>query len=300
LGVGALDFDGDGLLDVFVSNDAMGYFLWRNMGGGRFEDQGLFAGVAFSEGGAAAAAMAVEVGDFDRNGRLDLLVPDMDVCCLYSNVGSGMFEDVAVRSGIARSMTGRHGWGAVLADLDLDGLLDAYIACGAAGSLEAHGDRVLLGVEGGRFRDVSEEAGSVAAPRFVSRGVARGDFDDDGDIDLLVAHLNARPSLLRNDTPRRGRHWLAVRLVGRGASRDPVGAVVKVTTARWARSQPRLSAGSYLSQHDPRIHFGLGDETIAKTVEVTWPGGQRQVLRDVPAGRELVVREPESARAAPR
>jgi len=297
MGIGSLDYDGDGWLDVFVSNDAMENFLLRNCGDGTFTNEALLAGVAFSEAGAGAAAMAVETADFDGDGWLDILVPDMNLCCLYRNLGGGMFEDVAVRSGIAVAMNRYHSWGGILADFDLDGDSDVYVANGGACGLVAQENRLLLGDGGGRFQDVSEVAGKALGQKFVSRGVARADFDNDGDVDLLVNNLNARPSLLRNDTPRRGRHWLGVQLVGRSTNRDAIGAVVKVTASGRTWVQPRLSAGSYLSQHDPRLHFGLGRNPRIDRLEVIWPDGHRRTLENVPTDRLLIVRRQATPKA---
>jgi len=308
MGVGALDCDGDG----FVSNDAMENYLLHNDRDGTFENHALMAGTAFSESGAGAAAMAVEVADYDADGRLDILVPDMDMCCLYHNLGQGMFEDTAVRSGIGAAVNRQHSWGGILADLDLDGDLDAYLANGHACELAAQPNCLFRGDGRGRFAIVSDRGVNVSMGKgvaatmqgetpgtsnrpptsdFVSRGVARGDFDNDGDIDLLVSNLNARPALLRNDTPRNGRHWLTVELVGRAPNRDAIGAVVKVTVGDRQIVQPRLSAGSYLSQHDHRLHFGLGDREAADRLEVSWPDGARQTLERVRADRRLVVRQ---------
>ncbi|MCK4343075.1 MAG: CRTAC1 family protein [Phycisphaerae bacterium] len=289
MGVGALDYDDDGLLDVFVSNDAMENYLLHNQGNGTFENRALLAGVAFSEAGAGAAAMAVEIADYDGDGWLDILVPDMNMCCLYHNFGRGLFEDVAVRSGLAAVMTRYHSWGGILADFDLDGNCDAYIANGDACRLDAQEDRLFAGNGRGRFTDVSDTAGEALAKKFVSRGVARADFDNDGDIDLLVNHLNDRPSLLRNDTPRDGRHWLRVILIGREGNRDALGALVKVTVGGRTMVQPRLSAGGYLAQHDPRLHFGLGQHGKADRLVIIWPDGTRQTLENVLADRQVVV-----------
>jgi len=292
MGVGALDYQGDGLLDVFVSNDAMENFLWENRGDGTFRNQALLAGLAYSESGAAAAAMAVEVGDFDGDGLVDILVPDMNLCCLYRNLGGGMFEDVAVRSGLAVKRHLYHSWGGVLADFNLDGILDAFISNGNAGKLEAQEDQFFLGAGKGRFRFTRALAGAEGEKKFVSRGAARGDIDNDGDLDLLVNNLNGRPRLLRNDTPRRGCHWLGVTLIGRGGNRDAIGATVRITAGPLSLIQPRLPAGSYLSQHDHRLHFGLGRQARADRIEITWPGGERQTLKNVPADQWLSVRQP--------
>ena len=291
MGIGALDYDGDGRLDVFVSNDAMENYLLHNEGDGTFVNRALLAGVAFSESGAAAAAMAVEVGDFDADGLFDILVPDMRLCCLYRNLGSGMFEDLAVQSGLGAVMSAYHSWGGVLADFDLDGDLDAYLADGEAGCLGAQENRVFLGDGHGRFADVSGESGAALSHKAVSRGVAWADFDNDGDVDLLVNNLNDRPTLLRNDTPRRGRHWLTVTLKGWGGNRDAIGAVVRATVGGRTLIRARLSAGSYLSQHDSRVHFGLGSHTRVERLEIVWPDGSRQVLEEVSADQRLVVHQ---------
>jgi len=294
MGVGALDYDGDGLLDVFVSNDAMENFLLRNKGDGTFENEALLAGAAFGEAGDATAAMAVEVGDYDGDGRFDILVPDMNRCCLYHNLGGGMFEDLAVRSGISAAMTHSHSWGGVLADFDLDGHLDIYIANGSACRFEAHNDTLFINDGRGRFINIDTASGSLApspSVKFVSRGVAQGDYDNDGDVDLLVANLNDRPALLRNDTPRRGRHWLSIKLVGRSPNRDAIGALVKISVGGQTLVRQRLSGGSYLSQHDPRIHFGLGKHGEVDRLEVIWPDRSRLTRKNVQTDRLITIRQ---------
>ena len=303
MGVGALDYDNDGRLDIFVSNDAMENFLLHNRGDGTFENEALLAGVAFGEAGDAAAAMAVEVSDYDGDGHFDILVPDMNLCSLYRNLGGGMFEDLAVPSGISAAMTRCDSWGGVLADLDIDGHPDLYVTNGSAWCLEAHRDALFVNNGRGRFVPVVAASGTPAvnlSGRFVGRGVARGDFDNDGDVDLLIVNLNDRALLLRNDTPRCGRHWLQVRLIGRGANRDAIGAVLKISIGARALIQPRLSGGSYLSQHDPRIHFGLGEARKVDRLEVAWPDGSRRTLKDVPVDRLITIRQEAAAKGRAR
>jgi hypothetical protein len=291
MGVGAFDYDSDGRLDVFVSNDAMENFLLRNRGDGRFENLALVAGVAFGESGEATAAMAVEVADYDGDGLLDAFVPDMRFSCLYRNGGGGFFDEVSAISGIAAACGQYISWGGVFADFDLDGNLDLYISNGDAHHLEAHEDLLFVGDGRGRFTDVSESAGTWAAQKLVSRGAAGGDFDNDGDVDLLVSSLNDRPVLLRNDTPRRGRHWLGVRLVGGAANRDAVGATVRITAGGRTVIRHRTSGGSYLSQHDSRLHFGIGGHEAVDRLEVIWPDGARRTMTGVPANRYVTIHQ---------
>lgn len=292
MGVSTFDYDRDGFADVFVSNDAMENFLLRNKGDGVFENLALDAGVAFGAAGEAAASMAAEIADYDGDGLFDLLVPDMTYCALYHNVDWGFTNDSAV-SRIAGACARYHSWAGVFGDYDLDGHLDLYMSNGAVNRLEAHPDLVFLGDGRGRFRNVTEMAGDWVKTKYVSRGVARGDFDNDGDLDLLVGNLNSRPVLLRNDTPRRGRHWISVQLVGASSNRDAIGAIVSVKVGPHTMNRLRTSGGSYLSQHDSRLHFGLGGHGTVDLLEVTWPGGTRQTMSNVPADRLVTIREDE-------
>ncbi len=283
MGVGAFDYNNDGLVDIFVCNDAMENFLLHNLGDGTFENRAWELGVAFGQAGDATAAMAAEVGDVDGDGNFDLFVPDMKYSCFYYNTGQDYFEDRSAMSGVASTCGQYVSWGSVLADFDLDGHLDLYISNGDAHHLEADEDLLFRGDGKGGFEDVSENAGDWAHSKHVSRGVAGGDFDNDGDIDLLVASLNDRPVLLRNDSPRNGKHWLSVHLVGRSGNLDAIGSVVKVIAGGHTMTRQRMSGGSYLSQHDPRIHFGLGEHTKVDLLEIRWPDGASQVMKDISA-----------------
>jgi len=290
MGVGGFDYNNDGLMDIFVSNDAMENFLFHNRGDGTFENRAWELGVAFGEAGDATSAMAAEVGDVDGDGNFDLFVPDMKYSCFYYNTGRDYFEDRSAASGVA-SVCGQYvSWGCVLADFNLDGHLDLYISNGGAHHLEAEEDLLFRGDGRGGFQDVSQNAGDWVYSKHVSRGVAGGDFDNDGDVDLLVASLNDRPVLLRNDSPRDGKHWLSIYLKGRtGSNLDAIGSVVRVTAGGHAMIRQRMSGGSYLSQHDPRIFFGLGEHKEADSLEIRWPDGSYQVATKVPADTMIVI-----------
>lgn len=252
------------------------------------------AGVAFGENGEATAAMGVEIGDYDGDGLVDVFVPDMTFGCLYHGMGKGVFEDRAARSGISVVVGQYVSWGGVFADFNLDGQLDLYVSNGDVHHLEAHEDVIFLGDGRGSFLDVSASAGQWMTEKHVGRGVARADFDNDGDIDLLVTNLNDRPALLRNDTPRLGRHWLSIRLIGQPPNRDAIGAVIKIRTGGKASARQTrfaVTGGGYLSQHDPRIHFGLGKYDKVDLVEIIWPDGSRKSLRDVHADQQITVRQ---------
>jgi hypothetical protein len=294
MGVGAFDYNRDGHIDLFVSNDAMENFLFRNTGDGTFVNEAWESGVALGENGEATAAMGVEIADYDGDSLLDVFVPDMTFTCLYRGVSKQGFEDRAGRSGLSPVMGQYVGWGGVFADFNMDGVLDLFISNGDVDHLEPHEDVVFAGdagSENGRFIDVSETAGAYMKKKYVGRGVAGGDFDNDGDIDILITNLNDPPVLLRNDTPRHNKHWLIVDLIGRGANRDAIGAVVTVHVGARTLTSLRRSGGGYLSQHDLRLHFGLGEHDKIKMLEVLWPDGTRQDIPNVRADQTLVIRQ---------
>jgi len=303
MGVGAFDYDDDGRPDLFVANDAMENYLFHNLGSGKFTEVALLSGVAYGLNGEATGAMGIEVGDINGDGRLDFYVPDLSYTCLYENRGSGTFEDIARRAGIAASCGQYVSWGAVLADFDLDTDLDLFIANGDAHHLEGHENLVFTNDGRGRFADVSTESGPDFQRERVARGVAAGDFDNDGDIDLLVVHLNDRPVLLRNDTARDDRHWLELKLVGHAgrSNRSAFGARVRCKLPGDG-GNPRIlvrelhSAGSYVSAHDPRVHFGLGPAPAVTEIEIRWPDGTVQRIRNVNADRLLTIEQPSRGR----
>ena len=291
MGVGAFDYNRDGHMDIFVSNDAMENFLFRNTGRGTFENEAWLLGVAFGQNGEATAAMGVEIADYDGDSLLDVFVPDMTFTCLYRGVGAQGFEDRAARSGLSPVMGQYVSWGGVFADFNLDGALDLFISNGDVHHLEPQEDVVFVGDGRGGFTDVSETAGGYMKQKFVGRGVAGGDFDNDGDVDVLITNLNDRPVLLRNDTPHGTNHWLLVDLIGDGPNRDAIGATVTVRAGGRSRTALRRSGGGYLSQHDLRLHFGVGENERIEALEVVWPDGVRQAIKNVPTDQLLTVRQ---------
>ncbi|HZT30838.1 MAG TPA: CRTAC1 family protein [Bryobacteraceae bacterium] len=294
------DFDGDGLPDIFVANDSTPNYLFHNAGGLRFQEIGLPAGVAVNMDGREQASMGVDVGDYDNDGRLDLIVTEFseDTNSLYRNRGDGTFEDASWQSRIGPPSWLFLKWGVKFFDFDNDGRLDVIVANGhvypeadrfPGGS--TYRQRLLLhhNLGNGVFAEIGSSIPAIAQPG-TARGLAVGDYDGDGAVDVLINQQDAAPRLLHNEA--RGNHWLNVQLTGRVSNRDGVGAVVTVVTAAGRQTAVRLAGDSYLSSSDPRLHFGLGQEAAAKEVRILWPGGRPQLFSNVKADRVLQAAEP--------
>jgi tetratricopeptide (TPR) repeat protein len=301
MGVVAGDVDGDGDVDLFVANDSQENQLLVNDGGGRFEDQALAAGVALSGDGRAQAGMGADLGDVDGDGDEDLLVTNFsdDYHTLYRNDGDLLFTDVTAAAGLDGPSRSSVGWGGGFFDYDNDGDLDLFIASGhvypgveAFDKATSYLQRNLLFENDGRgvFREVGQESGEVFATPRAGRGAAFGDFDDDGDLDVVVVNADDLPLLLRNEGGNT-RHWLKVALAGRGANREGVGARVRLTAGGRTQVRETRRGSGYASTNDPRLHFGLGDHQRVARLEVRWPSGQTQVFEDLPADRLAVVDE---------
>jgi hypothetical protein len=304
-GLGAVwsDLDDDGDLDLYVANDQAPNNLYRNLGGGRFQDTALADGVAFNEDGRAQAGMGVDAGDYDNDGDFDLHVTNFshDYNTLYQNSGAGYFLDVSFAAGIAEPSYLFLGWGTGFQDFDRDGFLDIFVANGhvypevAKEEIESdYVQRSLLyrNLGGGRFEEVGTRAG-LEKP-LAGRGVAFGDFDEDGDVDVFVTHMNGKPALYRNET-RRTAHWVGLRLVGRRSSRDALGAKVELVSGDHRQIREVRSGASYLSQSDPRVFFGLGEGGRADRIRIRWPSGEVQEISSPGRGRYLLVVEGLSA-----
>src|SRR4051812_14454676 len=296
----AADVDGDGWPDIYVACDSTASILYHNNHDGTFRDTALESGVAYGESGTQQAGMGIALGDFSGDGLVDLLKTHFadDVPALYRNRGKGLFEDVAVAAGVA--VQNRYvEWGAGMPDLDNDGRADLmYVTGNVYPEVEAvlkqyphRGPRIVFhNLDGVRFEDVSAASGAGARDPHSSRGAAFGDYDNDGDIDVLIFNMNEPPSLLRNDN-RTGNRWIGVRLEGTRSNRAAIGATVRVTAGGRTQARVALSQSSYYSHDDLRLHFGLGGSARADVIEVRWPSGESETLHDVAGGRVVTIRE---------
>ncbi|MBT5711200.1 CRTAC1 family protein, partial [Candidatus Poribacteria bacterium] len=301
LGVVWSDFDGDGLADIYVANDRMANFLYRNRGDESFEEIGEVSGAAYNEHGYSESGMGVATGDFDGDGATDLFVTNYQAQTntLYRNEGPLGFWDVTDRAGLGESSLLTLAWGAEFADLDNDGLLDLFVANGHLepdiAAFEEVGEyrqtnQTYRNVGNGRLLDVSEDAGAGLAIARSSRGLAMGDVDNDGDMDALVGNIGEAPDLLRNDS-NVGAAWIGITLVGVESSRDGIGARIDVTAGGRTQTRAIRSGGSYLSRSDPRALFGLGDADVVDELTVRWPSGVVDRLGKVAARSYIEIRE---------
>jgi hypothetical protein len=297
LGLAIADFDGDDKLDLFVANDAVPNFLFHNLGGLKFEEVGVPAGVACDANGKATASMGVVADDFDGDGLIDLFHTNFvnESSTLLRNLGSGQFLDVTAQAGLAAPTRPMTGFGTVALDVDNDGWLDLFAANGHVDDRPwdhrpmAQVPQLFVNRGNGRFAAASEKVSPYFASPVVGRGAAAGDLDNDGRVDLLVVHRDAPLAVLHNTTP--GGHWLGLRLVGTKSPRTPVGARVTCTAGGRTSVRWLTSGTSYLSASDPRLWFGLGEAGTVQRLEVRWPSGAVQSWNDVPADRILEVRE---------
>jgi hypothetical protein len=296
----AADLNADGWTDIYVASDSTAAILYRNDRDGTFTDAALESGAAYNDQGNPQAGMGLALGDVNGDGRFDLLKTHFadDIPALYLGLGRGLFEDVATAAGLG--VQNRHvEWGAGLPDLDNDGRQDIFYVTGNVypeverllPQYPHRGPRIVFrNIDGRRFADVSQASGSGATVPHSSRGAAFGDVDNDGDVDVLVMNMNEPPSLLRNDYAGPNR-WLAVQLEGTASNRHGIGATVLVTAAGRTSAQAVVSQASYYSHNDVRLHFGLGTHETADRVEVRWPSGTVDVLRDVKGSRTIAIRE---------
>lgn len=301
-GVVAADLNNDGRMDLFVGSDTAPNPLFLNQGNGRFQDNGFLAGVAYNAFGVARSGMGVDAADYDQDGWIDLFVANVDheVYSLYHNNQHGGFDDVSLHTPIGPITLLMSGWGLKFFDFNNDGDIDLVIANGHPDLMihthhpELHYDEPMLLFEqsGGVWRNVSEQGGPAFLRRIAGRGLALGDFNNDGAVDVLVSTNNGAPLLLKNLAGRKN-HWLGVRLIGTRSNVDGTGAKVTWQAGNWKRHRSKVGGGSYLSSHDPRMVLGLGGNAHVDWIEVEWPepGGTRQRFTNVPVDRYITLTE---------
>jgi hypothetical protein len=312
LSVTVADLDNDGWPDIYVANDSTAATYYQNQKDGTFKDTAVETGIAYSPDGKPQAGMGVSVGDFNRDGLLDIVKTNFagDTDSLYQNLGDGTFEDHTYLSGLGIN-TRYLGWGVGFVDLDNDGWLDILISNGHVypevdgshlDAPYAEHKYVYRNLWNGQFEEVTNLAGSGITAPVAARGCAFGDYDNDGDMDIVVNCINSVPQLLRCDSSA-SRNWIKIRVVGKKSNRSGIGTRITVTakTAEQAKSgvgkQPLRqieevrSGGSYYSQNDLRIHFGLDSATTVDEVELAWPSGQKDVLKGLAVNRLYVIEE---------
>jgi hypothetical protein len=295
----AADFDNDGWPSIFVACDSSPSMLFRNNKDGTFSETALSAGVAFNEDGHVQSGMGADAGDYDGDGWLDIVKTNFsdDTATLYRNNGDGTFADMTLRAGLGRA-TQFLGWGTLFVDIDDDGWPDIVMANGhvypemEGRNLESafrERKEVYWNRHDGKFRDVSLDAGPGATAPLNSHGLAAGDLNNDGSIELVVNNSYARPSVLKNFGDRG--NWISMKLIGTKSNRDAIGARVTLLAAGHRQVQEVRSGGSYISQSDFRLHFGLGTAVRADSVEVRWPSGAMQKFADWAANQSVEIRE---------
>jgi enediyne biosynthesis protein E4 len=306
LGVVATDINNDGRLDLFVANDTVQNFLFANRGQGKWEEIGLPSEVGFSANGQARSGMGVDSADFDQDGWQDLFVANVDqeMYSLYRNTRDESFADVAHTNDVAQATRLMSGWGLKFFDVDNDGHLDLLLANGHpddqvdqyAGQVRYKEPLLLFKNDGTRLRNVSKDAGAVFQKSFPARGLAVGDFDNDGRLDVLIGNNGEAPVLLKNNAGA-GNHWVGLRLQGTTCNRDAVGARIRWSVGGQTRSRLKMAGGSYLSCHDPREVLGLGAAAKLDWLEIEWPRPSGNVERytDVRVDRYLTIVEGKGA-----
>src|SRR5437879_3488283 len=301
LGIALADYDRDGHIDLFVANDSMVEFLYHNKGDGTFEEVSLLSQVAVDGDGRTYAGMGVDFADYNNDGLPDLVITDLanQSYALYQNNGDGTFTYASFASRLARSTMTHSGWGVRFFDYDNDGWKDLLIAQGHDldtieinyPNLRYREPMLLLRNNGKNFVDVSADSGALFREPWLGRGMAIGDIDNDGRLDAVVTTNDGPVHVLHNETPTQN-HWLTLKLVGHNSNRDAIGAEVKLVTATGPQFVTVSTAASYLSSSDKRVHFGLGAESLAQSIEIRWPSGVTQALKNVRADQILPVDEP--------
>ena len=303
-GVVAADLNNDGSMDLFVANDTAPNFIFMNNGKGKFTEVGTEAGVAYSANGKPRSGMGVDAADFNEDGWQDLFVANLDRedFAIYRNNHDGTFDDLALPTGIGKATRAMSGWGLKFFDYDNDGNLDLFLANGNPDDLikSLHGESayeeplMLFHGTGKSFEDVSAQSGPLFSTPMSARGLAIGDFNNDGAVDVLISVNNGAPLLLQNNAAKQN-HWLGIHLIGKKCNPDATGAKISYQAGDLKRSRTKVGGGSYLSSHDPRIVLGLGKREKVDWMELKWPlpGGTTQRFVNLPVDRYITIVEGE-------
>jgi enediyne biosynthesis protein E4 len=304
LGIAIADYDRDGHIDFFIANDSVPEFLYHNKGDGTFEEVGLPSGAAVDQDGRTFAGMGVDFADYNNDGWPDIVVTDLanQGYALYENNKDGTFTYTSQTSGIGSMTLSHSGWGVRFLDYDNDGWKDLLIAQGhdldtiemTYPNLHYREPMLLAHNTGHGFVDVSAQSGIVFRQPWVARGMAIGNLDNDGRLDAVVTTNDGPVHILHNETST-GNHWILLKLVGHKSNRDAIGAAVTLTTGSGSQFATVSTAGSYLSSSDKRVHFGLGKDSVIQEIDIRWPSGIRQRLKNSPADQILQIDEPAPA-----
>jgi enediyne biosynthesis protein E4 len=297
MGLVSADYDNDGDTDILIANDVAENFLFQNNGSGQFQEVALMAAIAYDINGEEQGSMGVDCGDFNNDGLLDFLMTSYQKqwTLLYQNIGQGMFQDITLPAGAGADTLPKVTWGNSLVDLDLDGDLDLFIACGHLQdrvdsfdpSSTYYQDNILLENTGhSRFQNISAQGGSGMQVRLSSRGAGFDDLDNDGDIDVVILNSRREPTLMRNDTSTQN-HWLQIQLQGQKSNRDGIGAQVRVRTGGRTQLREVHGARGYQSFYGKRLYFGLGTHAKVDQIEVRWIGGGTDIHRNIKADQRI-------------
>ena len=291
MGLTVFDYDNDGDLDIYQANDHHMNYLFR-CDNGKYQEVAISSGVASNSQGIGTGSMHGTIGDIDGDGLIDILVSDLDYGALYRNLGNGLFQDITETSGIEAPFAGKGTWGAALFDYDNDGDLDIFAANGTAEELILQYPLLLENDGGGHFRNVGRERGVYFSTKRSGRGLAIWDYDNDGDLDIIVSHvdLKATAALLRNDGGN-ANHWIGLTLKGKNGPASAISAIVTVTAGANKQVLVNQWATSYLSNNDPRLHIGLGQQKYVDQIEIIWSDGKKEVYKDIAADRYLTIQQ---------
>lgn len=301
MGVASTDFDNDNDLDIYVANDVNENFLYVNDGNAVFEEEALFAGTAYDYNGREQGSMGCDFGDFNNDGLFDIVVTSYQnqIVTLYQNEGDGIFSDVSITSGISANSQNKVNWACFFFDYDNDGDQDVFIANGhlqdrieeVQPAISYKQKNQLMQNQGdGTFIDITHKAGPGFQVAESTRGGAYGDLDNDGRLDIVLSNSRTHPTILHN-TLENDNHWINIKLQGTLSNRDAIGSRVRVTTGDKTQIQEVRAGGSYQSQYDTRLHFGLGQDDTIDKLHIQWPNGQKQIFENVKSNQFITIQE---------